>query len=101
MPSFTPSTYRMPYAPEPRSLRLGVVGMFRRLPGIPTGYAVLITSGVATPTPGLTTVTTDQEAAADAGSGDAGKAYFTAGRTYTVTAAEKTILEAAGYTVDV
>lgn len=75
--------------------------MFRRLPGIPTGLAVLIIDGVATPTPGLTTVTTDQEASADAGSGDAGKAYFTAGRTYTVTAGEKTILETAGYTVDV
>ena len=37
--------------------------------------------------------------AADSGSGEAGKAIFHGGQTYTVTAGEDTILSAAGYTV--
>ena len=66
---------------------------------IATGYSVLITGGVATPSPGRVSPTAGDIAAADAGSGEGGKAWFRGGITYTVTSAEQTILEAAGYTV--
>lgn len=63
------------------------------------GYSVLITAGVATPLPGRSAPTQDDIDAADAGSGMGGKAAFLGGRIYTVTSAEQTILEAAGYNV--
>ena len=66
---------------------------------IPTGYSVLITGGAASASPGLISPTAGDIAAADSGSGEGGKAWFRGGITYTVTEAEKTILEAAGYTV--
>lgn len=66
---------------------------------IATGYSVLITGGVATASPGRISPTAGDIAAADAGSGEGGKAWFRGGITYTVTSAEQTILEAAGYTV--
>lgn len=65
----------------------------------PVGYSVLITGGVATPYPGQTVPTTDQINAADAGSGEAGKAYFIGGKLYTVTGAEVTALNTAGYAI--
>jgi len=65
----------------------------------PVGYTVIITDGVASALPGRTVPTTAELAAADAGSGDGGKAVFSNGVTYTVTAGEQTILETAGYTV--
>lgn len=60
---------------------------------------MFITGGVATASPGVTSPAIDTIAAADSGSGEGGKAWFRGGLTYQVTAAEKTILEAAGYTV--
>jgi len=67
---------------------------------IPTGYSVLITDGVATPSPGMVTPTADQVAGADASSsGEGDVAWFRGGITYTVTTAEGVILTAAGYTV--
>jgi hypothetical protein len=72
--------------------------LWRYYVGIPTGYSVLITSGAASTFPGILNPTTDQINGADSGSGDNGKAAFIGGRTYTITAGEKTILDAAGYT---
>lgn len=66
---------------------------------LPVGYHVLITSGAATASPGVASVTTQDIEDADSGSGEGGKAWFRGGLTYTVTAAEDTILTAAGYTV--
>lgn len=61
-------------------------------------YSVLITGGTATTFPGKQGVTQDEIDAADSGSGFGGKAAFIGGREYTITAGEKTILDAAGYT---
>ena len=95
MPTFTPPTYEayLRSYPGHPSYRL-----WRYYDGIYTGYAVLITSGVATPLPGLATPSQDQIDAADSGSGEAGIAYFAGGHgAYTITSGEKTILDAAGY----
>ena len=54
-------------------------------------YTVLIEAGVATPYPGTTAPTPERIRNADA--------YFGGGRNHTVTPAQKTILETAGYTV--
>lgn len=94
MPTFTPPTYQKRFAPE----REGGFDLMRHYQ-FPVGYSVLITGGVATPSPGRTVPTQSDIDAADDGSGFGGKAAFIGGRTYTVTSAEKTILEAAGYTV--
>ena len=59
--------------------------------GAPVGYTVLIESGVATPYPGMSAPPPNRIRNADA--------YFGGGRNHTVTEAQKTILEAAGYTV--
>lgn len=64
---------------------------------IEVGYHVLIIEGVATPYPGLTTVSTGDIARADSGSGEGGKAWFRGGSLYDTTAAEDIILQAAGY----
>ena len=96
MPTFTfdPPTYfvRRSHKGDPRH------ELWKFYDGITTGYAVLITSGAASTFPGLATPSQDQIDAADAGSGDGGLAYFAGGRSYTITAGEKTILDAAGYT---
>ena len=63
----------------------------------PVGRSVLITGGVATTFPGTTAPTTQDILAADSGSGEEGRAAFLGGRTYTITAGEETILNAAGY----
>ena len=88
MPSFTPPTYDGPTADErhPHKYQL-----FRHYRGTPSGYTVLIESGVATPYPGMLAPTPDRIRAADA--------YFRGGCTHTVTAGEQTILQTAGYTV--
>ena len=97
MATFTPPTYEAyprSYPGHP-SYRL-----WKHYDGIYTGYAVLITSGAASTFPGLATPSQDAIDAADAGSGEAGIAYFAGGHVaYTITSGERTILEAAGYTV--
>lgn len=96
MPTFTPPTYNMPLNDE----QANHVSLWRHYQGvIPTSYSVLITSGVATPTPGRVSPTAGDIADADSGSGEGGKAWFRGGIAYTVTSAEQTILEAAGYIV--
>ena len=100
MATFTPPTYFMPWGPENAAGFGEKWSLWRHYDGIPTGYVVLITSGVATASPGRASVTTDEILAADSGSGDDGRAHFRGGIGYAVTTAEKTILEAAGYTVD-
>lgn len=114
MSQFTPPTFGTALNQEGRKEHAGGYSMFRLYGGvIPTPYVVLITGGVATPYPGVVSPTvhdikgnaevsnaTVSYSGADAGSGDAGLAVFTGGRTYTVTAGEETILLAAGYTMD-
>ena len=92
---FTPPTYTMPFNGTKKHGDL-----YRYYDGIITGYSVRIASGVATASPGRTFFSQDEIDAADDGSGVGGKAVFLGGHVYTVTSGEKTILEAAGYTVD-
>ncbi len=66
---------------------------------IPVGYSVVITSGVATPSPGTVSILTTTVNDADTGSGDGGLAWFRGGIEYTVTDAEGVILTTAGYTL--
>ena len=93
MPTFTAPTYRIPFNDEKINKSRHLMRWF----SLPVGYTVLITDGVATPLPGRTVPTVDELAAADAGSGDGGKAVFSNGVTYTVTDAEADILCTAGY----
>ena len=74
--------------------------MRRHYRGVPIGYSVLITGGVATPYPGRATPTAGDIADADDGSGEGGKAWFRGGITYEITEAEETILCNAGYVYD-
>lgn len=113
MSQFTPETFGEAVGREARHRESG--HSMWRLYGtpIPTPYVVIITGGVATPSPGVVSPSvhdikgnpevpnaTASYTGADAGSGDDGRAVFTGGRTYTVTAGEETILLAAGYTMD-
>ena len=113
MSTFTPTTYGEAIGAENKDHPTG--HSMWRLYGtpIPTPYTVIITSGVASPSPGVTHPSlhdlkgnaevpnaTASYAGADSGSGDDGRAVFTGGRTYTVTAGEETILLAAGYSMD-
>ena len=91
---FTPPTYDTPWA-SPRKRG----DLWRFYAGFPTGYSVLIASGVASTHPGVVSPSIDNINAADTGSGMGDKAAFIGGRTWVVTSSEKTILEAAGYTV--
>lgn len=95
MPTFTPPTYEQAFIREEGSNQ--AQGLMRHY-DFPVGYSVLITGGVATTYPGRTVPTQDDIDAADSGSGFGGKAAFIGGRTYTITSAEETILQAAGYT---
>lgn len=88
MPTFTPPTFEAPVHNE---------GLLRYY-NIPRAYSVAITGGTATTHPGKQTLTQDEIDAADSGSGFGGRAAFVGGRTYEITAGEKTILDAAGYT---
>ena len=73
--------------------------MWRHFGGvIPTGYVVIITSGAANAAPGGVSLSTAAWAAADAGSGEGGKAIWRGGKQHTITDAEDVILRAAGYT---
>jgi hypothetical protein len=92
--TFTPPTYRVSFADENET-----GPSLMRWFSFPVGYTVVITGGVATPYPGQTVPRDSDLQAADAGSGDGGKGVFTNGVAYLVTDGEKTILEAAGYTV--
>ena len=77
----------------------GKYSMWRHYGGvIPVGYVVIITSGSVTTAPGKISATADEWAAADSGSGEGGKAIFRGGISYTITSAEQTILDNAGYT---
>lgn len=96
MPSFTPPTYKGALAPEPGIFKRFSLWRFYNYRDV--GYHVLITSGVATPSPGRVGPQSSEIDAADAGSGENGKAWFRGGITYTITAGEDTILQAAGYT---
>ena len=91
---FTPPTYRVSFADENES-----GPSLMRWFSFPVGYTVIITGGVATPYPGVAVPRSSTMEAADAGSGDNGKAVFRNGVSYTVTDAERTALRAAGYTV--
>jgi len=94
MPLFTPATYNMPILPETQGGEPKEYSLWRHYQGvIPTAYVVLIESGVATQ---YGTVTTTQTKECDAGSGEAGKAYFRGGIEYDITSAEQTILQNAG-----
>ena len=97
MPTFTfdPPTYfvRRSVKGDPRH------ELWKHYDGITTGYAVLITGSAASPFPGLATPAQDAINAADAGSGEAGLAYFAGARSYTITEGEADILFAAGYTI--
>ena len=95
MPTFTPPTYTQGFLPERKD-----DWSLMRWYDFQVGRSVLITGGVASVYPGVVSPSQDDINAADAGSGMGGKAAFIGGRTYTVTAGEQTILEAAGYTVD-
>jgi len=102
MATFTPTTYNEAITGEEQhNLSLPHISMWRHYGGvIPTGYVVLITSGVANASPGSISPSIDDMAGADSGSGDGGLAIFSRGATYTVTAGEQTILETAGYSMD-
>ena len=116
MPVFTPPTRAEAIEGEEQSAPKIAphVSMWRHYgTPIPTSYSVLITSGVATPYPGIASPSVHQIkgnaevpnatasfAGADAGSGNDGLAYFSGGITYTVTSGEETILVAAGYSMD-
>lgn len=91
MSTFTVPTYEVPVPNE-----LGRHGL-----SFPRSYTVIIADGVATAAPGASGLVDPDSIydIADAGSGEAGLAVFLHGKTYTVTAGEVTILEAAGHTV--
>ena len=96
MATFTVPTYDVTFSPETgREKRHSLMRFYT----FKSAYTVLITSGVATPSPGRTVVPTSEITGADAGSGEHGRAVFIGGNTYTVTAGEGTILTTAGYTV--
>jgi len=101
MATFTPTTYGIGISTQPRTGRYAQHKPMWRHYGAPikVGYSVLITSGTATASPGRVSPSVDDINNADAGSGEGGQAWFRGGITYTVTAAEKVILVAAGYTV--
>ena len=114
MPSFTPDTYGVKINAETQGGELERHSLWRHY-GTPiqTSYIVIIRDGVANPPPGskspneMTQIVGNAEVdnavasftAADAGSGDDGRAVFQGGILYTITDAEETILLAAGYTV--
>ena len=102
MLTFSPPTYKIPINPETQGGEGAEHSLWRQYLGvIPVGYSVLITSGTATTYPGVASPSADDVAAADTGSGEGGLAWFRGGIEYTITSAEKTILEAAGYVIQV
>lgn len=83
-PSFTPPTYIVRPRVDPE-----LPSLWRKGPGIPTAYTVLIEDGIASPP--LASVPSSRLAAADR--------VFTGGRRYEITGDEADILVAAGYEV--
>lgn len=74
--------------------------LWRWYSGFRTARVIIITGGVATPSPGLAQATTEQYAAADTGSGQDGKAiWHSTNRAQTVSSGEGSILTTAGYSV--
>ncbi len=100
MPTFTPDTYGQKINDEDGGGSHDKKFSMWRHYGTPiqVGYVVHITSGAANTAPGATMIDTDTEKGADSGSGEDGRAVFKNGSTYTITSAEETILNAAGYT---
>jgi len=100
IPTFTPDTYGVRINDETQGGEAARFSLWRHY-GLPiqTGYVVLITDGVASPSPGRISPSVTDMAGADTGSGDDGRGVFSRGATYTVTDAEDTILTTAGYTV--
>lgn len=90
MPTFTPPTYN-----QPVDNVLGKHGI-----SFPVGKIVLILDADDSVREATLIVDPDDILTAKDGSGDFGKAIFRRGITYSVSASEETILEAAGYTVD-
>ena len=100
MPTFSPTTYDVPKHQEvnaPHDARYSLWRYFSD--GVPTSFVAIITNGDANASPGYTTPSVDQMNAADIGSGEAGKAIFHGGQTYTITNPEADDLAKAGYTV--
>lgn len=93
MATFTPDTYKGRIRTEGPGR-----GLWEKMNWRDVGYNVIITGGVANASPGAVGSDADTIAAADAGSGEGGKAWFRGGITYTITGTEDTILQAAGYT---
>ena len=97
------ATFTSPSYEQPVGSALGRWGT-----GFLVGYTVVIhdADDSVTTFPGATGLVDDKAggsqdqlySVAKAGSGDHGKAVFRMGRTYTITAAEDTLLKAAGYT---
>jgi hypothetical protein len=99
MATFTPGTWDQSKLPEEGGPHAPTHSMWRYFTdGIPREYVVIITSGVANASPGYATPSVAQFNNADSGSGENGKAIFRGTNTYTITAGEDTILQAAGYT---
>lgn len=96
MPTFTPPTYKGKLAPEQSNHKRH--SLWRHYDWRDVGYNVLITGGVAVTSPGVVAPDLNALAATDDGSGEGGKAWFRGGIEYTITAGEKTILDAAGHT---
>ena len=99
MATVTFTTYLTPWAAE--SVNHGKdYSLWRWFDGFRTARIIIITGGVATPSPGNATATADEYANADVGSGQDGKAiWHSQPDAYTVTAGEGTILTTAGYIV--
>ena len=115
MPTFTPTTYGAKINAETQGGETERHSLWRQY-GLPiqAAYTVIVRSGVANASPGTispnatTQITGNADvpnavtsyAAADSGSGDDGRAVFSRAATYTVTAAEETILLDAGSVMD-
>lgn len=99
MVTFMPPTYVVPYG-RGQNQEAGhpTYDVHRWLGGFNRSYVVLITDSTVSTYPGVKSLDTDDIEAANAGSGEGGKAYFRGGTTYTVTDAEAALLYAAGYT---
>ena len=95
------ATYDVPKLPEenaPHDKRYSLWRYFSD--GIPTSFVAIITGGVANASPGYANPTVDQLNNADVGSGENGRAvWYGNSSVQTVTAAEGTVLNVAGYSV--
>lgn len=93
------ATYDTPHRPETVN-HSNDWSLWRYYDGIRTRRTIIITNGVATPSPGAASLTADDYANADTGSGENGLAIWHGDDSVqTVTSAEGAILIAAGYVV--